>query len=362
MELLIVVLLVVLVAISIGLGYFYVKQQKDSEMRRQEDKTLLLLQNQLHEMMKHFNERMREHNETLNKQFGVSTKVLQDINVSSSRIIKEVTERLAKLDETNKRVVSFAEQMKSLENILKNPKQRGILGEIFLENMLSSVLAPEHFRMQYLFESDRKIVDAVVFFADKTIPIDAKFSLDIYNQIAEETDIGRREQLEKEFKQAIKLRIDETSKYVRPSEGTTDFAMMFIPADGLFYSLLANRVGALQINTNNLIEYAFSKKVVIVSPMTFYAYLQTFMQSLNKLNVSKNVDEIIKRIGMLAKHLKAYDAYMSGLGKSLETTVNKYNTAYTEFKKVDKDVYAITDRVEGGEIEILQLEKPRIDN
>lgn len=363
---------IILVLFFIFLGSVYFLSRKIAKLTQQknEDKTLLLLQNQLHEMTRQFNERMREHNQTLQeqmqksneglqKQFGVSTKVIQDIGTQSTKIIKEVTEKLTKLDETNKRVVSFAEQIKSLENILKNPKQRGILGEILLENLLSTVFPPEYFKMQYLFQSDRKIVDAVLFFDQKIIPIDAKFSLELYNQIAEETDQNLRTELEKEFKQSLKIRIDETSKYVRPNETTTDFALMFIPADGIFYSILSYQVGSLHVNANNLIEYAFSKKVIIVSPMTLFAYLQTILQSMHKLTVSKNIEEIVKRIGQLGKHLRSYDTYLQNLGKSLETTVNKYNTAYTEFKKVDKDVYSITDGQEGGNVEPLQIDSPK---
>ena len=173
-----------------------------------------------------------------------------------------------------------------------------------------------------------------------------------------ETDAEKRDLLERDFKKSIKIRIDETSQYVRSNEGTTEFAMMYVPADGIFYNLLSHQVGSVAVNSKNLIEYAFEKRVIMVSPMTFFAYLQTVMQYLKELNIGKNVDEIKKRIGLLGKHLKSYDAFMQGLGKNLETTVNKYNSAYHEFKKVNKDVYAITEGQEGGEVEVLEIERP----
>jgi DNA recombination protein RmuC len=264
---------------------------------------------------------------------------------------------LTKLDETNKQVVGFAEQMKSLENILKNPKQRGILGEYFLETLLGNVLPPGTYKMQYDFK-DGETVDAAVFVGKQIIPIDAKFSLEKYNLIMNETSKDKREELEKEFREDIKKRIDETSKYIRPVENTTDFAFMFIPAEGIFYNLLSYTVGTVKVNTQNLIEYAFKKHVLIVSPTSFFAYLQTVLHGLNALKMEESITEVLKRIGELGRHLQSYDQYMSKLGNNLGTTVGTYNTAYKELKKVDKDINRISDGQEGGKIEAMLLEKP----
>jgi DNA recombination protein RmuC len=232
--------------------------------------------------------------------------------------------------------------MKSLENILKNPKQRGILGEFFLENLLNGQLSPTQFKMQYSFKNG-EIVDAAIFINGKIVPIDAKFSLENYNRMMEEKGEETREKMERKFKEDLKLRIDETAKYVRPSENTTDFAFMFIPADGVFYNLLSVRVGTLEVNTHDLIEYAFKKRVVLVSPMTFYAYLQTVMQGLKALKIEESAREIQKRVGDLGRHLNAYQDNMMKLGTHLTTTVSSYNNASKEFGKIDKDVIKITD-------------------
>jgi DNA recombination protein RmuC len=257
-------------------------------------------------------------------------------------------------------VLGFSEQMQSLENILKNPKQRGILGEYFLETLLGHVLQPNQYKMQYKFENG-EIVDAAIFFKDKIIPIDAKFSLEKYNKIMEEKDTKKREKLEKDFKLDIKNRIDETFKYIRPKEGTTDFAFMFIPAEGIYYNLLVYKVGTLDINANDLIEYAFKKHVIIVSPTSFFAYLETVLQGLKALKMEESVKEIIKKVGDLGKHIGTYDTYMQKMGTNLGTTVNMYNNAYTEFKKIDKDVYKITEGKSGGGIIPLPVDKPKIE-
>jgi len=285
----------------------------------------------------------------MQKQFG-----------QSAAIIKDVTERLTKLDETNKQVLDFSKQMQSLENILKNPKQRGILGEYFLETLLGNVLQPAQYKMQYRF-TDGTIVDAAIFYRDKIIPVDAKFSLEKYNKLMLETNSDVRLQIEKEFKADLKLRIDETSKYIKHGENTTDFAFMFIPAEGVYYNLLIYNVGTVNISTQDLIEYAFGKHVIIVSPTSFYAYLETVMQGLKQQKVEENIKVILNRIKDLNKHLNTYEEYMDRLGKNLSTTVNSYNTASREFKKVDKDIYRITDGEDGGDFDPLLIDKPAED-
>lgn len=299
-------------------------------------------------------------NEKLTQGMVENSKTLQNQFKQSSDIIKEVTSKLTKLDETNKQVVSFAEQMKSLESILTNPKQRGILGEYFLETLLANILPPNQYKMQYSFKNG-EIVDAVIFFKDKIIPIDAKFSLENYNRLVQEHDETKRVKIEKEFKQDIMKRIDETSKYIRAEEDTTDFAFMFIPAEGIYYNLLIYKTGTVDINTNNLIEYAFKKHVIIVSPTSFYAYLETVLQGLKALEMEASVKDVIKKVGELSKHLNAYQTYMQKLGNNLGTTVNMYNSAANEFKKIDKDVVKVTSGTDKVDANLIQIEKPGSD-
>ncbi|MBD3328717.1 DNA recombination protein RmuC [Candidatus Peregrinibacteria bacterium] len=312
-----------------------------------DEKSQQHLQNKFDKIVEHLNQHQHRSIETMQKQFG-----------QSAKIIEEVTKKLTKLDETNKQVVNFADQMRSLENILKNPKHRGVLGEYFLESLLGNVLAPGQYKMQYKFK-DNEIVDAVIFFKDKLIPIDSKFSLEKYNMIMNENDKAVREKLEKEFKADLKLRIDETSKYIRPEEDTTDFAFMFIPAEGIFYNLLVYNVGGtVDVNSTDLVEYAFKKHVIIVSPTSFFAYLETVLQGLKALKMEESVKEIITKVGSLGRHLNSYETYMSKLGNNLGTTVNMYNNAAKEFKKIDKDVYKISGNGFLKEENIPVLEKP----
>jgi len=303
---------------------------------------------------------MQELRRTLDAKLGESTK---EINASmksqlseSARVVREVTQGLTKLDETNRQVVSFADQLSHLQDILQNPKQRGVLGEYYLETVLRNVLPPGRFQMQYAFE-DGEIVDAVIFLdKNRILPIDSKFSLENYNRILETRDSAERERLEKLFKQDLKNRIDETAKYIRPSEGTMEFAFMFIPSEGIYYDILVGSVGT-GVSARDLIEYAFQqKKVIIVSPTSFMAYLQTVMQGLKSLQIEQQAQEIIKRVGELGRHLSVYESFYQKLGNSLATTVNHYNTGYKELKKVDKDVLRIAGESEG--IDPLVIDTP----
>ena len=321
-------------------AFMYFKGKTD----KSQDTGLESLNNQIKEIQSELKGSLEKNIDFLQKQSG-----------ASNQLVQQVTSKLEKLDATNKQIVGFATQLQSLENILKNPKHRGILGEYFLESLLSNVLAPDQFKMQYQFKNN-EAVDAAIFVKDKIIPVDAKFSLEKYNRIQEETDKTRREQLEKEFKQDIKTRIDETSKYIRPNEDTMDFALMFIPAEGIYYNLLVSSVGAVVVSSQNLIEYANTKKVIIVSPTTFIAYLQTILQALKALAVEENIKDIIKGLQKLNKHYLNYDNYLQKLGNQMGTTVNTYNAAYKEFSKINKDMNKLTGATDV--IDPKQLDKP----
>ena len=296
-------------------------------------------------------ENSRDMNTALHRQFS-----------ESQKLIKDITSELEQVKETGKQVVSFADQLQSLQDILKNPKQRGILGEYYLENLLKNVMPPGSYAMQYEMASKdgdggKVIADAVVFVKDKIIPIDSKFSLENYNRLVEEKNPIERDRLEKLFKADLKNRVDETAKYIQPENGTMDFAFMFIPHEAIYYDLLVAEVGGMKINTRDLIEYAFKDKhVLIVSPTSFLAFLQTVLQGLKALKIEETAKDIVKRVGELGNHLKSFEDYYMKMGSHLGTVVNQYNLAGKEFKKIDKDVMRITGDSPG--LEVPALEKP----
>lgn len=324
------ILLVVGALVLGGVIVYFLRPKNDGN-----DTGLKLILQQINELNRvvdaKIGESTRSMNESVRHQLG-----------ESANLIREVTQGLTKLDETNRQVVSFADQLQNLQDILKNPKQRGILGEYYLETLLKNVLAPSQYQMQYTFK-DGKIVDCVVFVKDKIIPVDSKFSLENYNRMIETSDTTEKTRLEKLFVSDLKLRITETAQYIRPEEGTMDFAFMFIPHEAIYYDLLINKIGAVTEDTENLIQRAAGKyKVIIVSPTSFLAYLQTVLQGLKAMQIEETTKDIIKRVGEIGTHLKKYEDYHAKLGSSLSTVVNHYNSSSKEFKKIDKDVVRIT--------------------
>lgn len=359
MELFFLVLLCVLLLVTIA-GLFVLYKKVSHKTDSGDQNLFIMLQNQIQELNRSVDQKISETHRVVNDTQNNLNKTIQAQFGQSAKIISDVTEKLTKLDETNKQVVGFADQLQSLQDIFKNPKQRGIVGEYYLETLLKNVLPPGGYQMQYAF-SNGTIVDAAVFVKDKIIPIDSKFSLENYNRLIEERNETERERLEKLFVNDLKLRISETSKYIQPEQGTMDFAFMFIPHEAIYYDLLINKIGALKDeDTENLIQRAASKyRVIIVSPTSFLAYLQTVLQGLRAMQIEESAKEIRQRVEELGKHLLAYDDYMKKLGNNLSTAVNSYNSSYKEFNKIDKDVVRIT----GGEkkIETLQIEKPNLE-
>ena len=233
-----------------------------------------------------------------------------------------------------------------------------MLGEFYLSQVLSNVLPPNAFTLQYKFNNS-EIVDAVIFLdKQKILPVDSKFSLENYNRMIE-SEGEEKKQLAKKVRDDLKTRIDETAKYIRPNENTMDFAFMFIPSESLYYDMLIGKVGSNGGDERDLIEYAFrDKRVIVVSPTSFMAYLQTVLQGLKSLQIEEQSKEIPKRVGLLSAHIIKYEDLMNKLGKSLGTTVNHYNNAHKELGKIDKDIVKISGEENSAEVLPQNIEKP----
>lgn len=366
MEILIIILLVVILLVLI---YVTIIKKNDPTEIKQDDTGLKLILQQLNEVSRTVDEKMHTMSQTVDAKMNRSSDIVQESLktqfLESQRLIKEITQELTEVKETGKQVVSFADQLQNLQDILKNPKQRGILGEYYLETLLTNTLPPESYQMQYKLGKDEDgndlIPDAVVFVKNTIIPIDSKFSLENYNKLVEERDPAQREKLEKLFVNDLKNRITETAKYIQPGLGTLEFAFMFIPHEAIYYDLLINKIGAMKTeDTENLIQRAASKyRVIIVSPTSFLAYLQTVLQGLKAMQIEETAKDIIKRVDELGRHIKSYEEYHGKLGNALSTTVNHFNASNKELKKIDKDVMRITGS--SVDIEQLQIAKPDRD-
>lgn len=359
-------------ALVVAVIVLYTKNNQAEQVATAEPQNdaLLLIQNQignfqsqLGSFMKTVDAKMGDSNKEMQQavhmQFTESQKLIRQINEQVERNLMGVTKEMTAANETSKQVLTITDQLRNLEKVLKHQKQRGNLGEAALELILSNILPPTAYKLQYQFKNG-EVVDAVIVTKDGMIPVDAKFSLDNYNRVVNESDETRKEELEKEFRNDLKKRIDETAKYIRTEEGTLPFAFMFIPAEGIYYDLLINEVGAVKVNTRSLIDYATNeKKVIIVSPTTFSAYLQSVLYGFRAFKIEESAQLIMGRVRELGKHLTAYEEHMKKLGNTLGTTVNHYNSAYKELKKVDKDMVKITDETSG--IDPVLLEKPAME-
>lgn len=362
------ILIIIIIALTAVIIFQSIKINKNLNSKNQDqginllkmdvielNKSLNRMRENLDLNLNNFNEKVSEKIERNNVQLQNSmTKQISE----SAKIVEEVSKRLTKLDETNNRVVNVADELKTLQNALQNPKQRGVLGEFYLAQVLENVLPPNAFQIQYKFKNG-EIVDAAIFLdQNKILPVDSKFSLENYNRMVESKG-EERKILAKKVRDDLKMRIDETSKYIRPDENTMDFAFMFIPSESLYYDMLINKVGS-QGSERDLIEYAFrDKRVIVVSPTSFMAYLQTVLQGLKSLKIEEQSKEIQKRVSQLGTHISKYEDLMQRLGKSLGTTVNHFNNAHKELGKIDKDVVKIAGEDSKSGVEPQLLDKPR---
>lgn len=318
-------------------------------------------QKKIDEVFYHINDKIDRNNESVQHSITEQLNNSRKQMTESQKVISDISARIAAINKTNEQVVNVADELKTLQAVLQNPKQRGVFGEYYLDTVLGNILPPGTYQTQYKFK-DGEIVDAVVFLdKGKILPIDSKFSLENYNRMIAATNKSERELYAKKVSADLKGRIDETSKYIRPTEKTMDFAFMFIPSESLYYDMLINKVGTAS-SERDLIEYAYrDKHVIVTSPTSFMAYLQTILQGLRSLEIEKDAQEIQARVAKLGQHIDAFDANMTKLGNALGTTVSHYNTAYKNLAQIDKDVVKITTgKNENLNIDAKTLEKPQL--
>lgn len=353
-------LIVALLVANLGLvAYFFLRPKTEAPADTQ---GLMLLQNQLAELTRSMDSKLSEGStrmfDSMKTQFDQSQQLMSNITNQVSAQLLEVTKGVTQTQESTKQVFVIAEQLSNLEKVLKNQKQRGNLGEASLELVMSNILPPGAYAMQYEFPGG-ETVDAIIRTKEGIIPVDAKFPLENYTRLHDEKDDVRRGEFEEAFKRDLKKRIDETSKYVRPKDGTLSFAFMYIPAESIYYDLLNDGVGA--VNTRSLLDYAQNdRKVIIVSPTTFAAYLQSVLYGFKAFKIEEQAKDIAKNVEALGRHINAYQEYYKKLGASLSTTVNHYNAGTKELGKIEKDVLKI-DASADISIDIGLLDKPLLE-
>lgn len=324
--------------------------------QEKEGSTLSILASQIQDINKQINEQTKYVNDSTRNQSNDLQKSVQNINEQITKHLINVTKGVTEANEASKQVLSIADQLKNLEKVLKHQKQRGTLGEASLELILSNILPPTAYKLQYKFK-DGKTVDAVIQTKEGIIPVDAKFSLDNFARYSEAEDAITKQALYDAFAKDLEKRIDETAQYIKTGEDTLPFAFMFIPAEGIYYDLLTNEKGSSDATRRNLLDYAYQdKKVIIVSPTTFAAYLQSVLYGFRAFKIEESAQQIQKQVAELQKHLRQYEEYHMKLGKQLGATVNHFNDSHKAFQRIDKDVEKITGK--SIEVEPLKIDKP----
>ncbi|HEY6020608.1 MAG TPA: DNA recombination protein RmuC [Candidatus Paceibacterota bacterium] len=356
------ILIAALILLAIGIIAMLYRLQQGSTTS-QDTNSMLLLQSQLQDLTRAMDAKLGEGTDRMFSGMKAQSEQVERLMANITRQVSEqlieVTKGVTETKESTKQVFVIAEQLSNLEKVLKNQKQRGNLGEASLELILSNVLPPGQYQPQYKFK-DGEIVDMVIHTAEGLVPVDAKFPLENYIRLSDATDENLIEQYRRDFKSDVKKRIDETSKYIRPEEGTMPFAFMFIPAEGIYYDLLNSDVG-VGVNSRDLIEYATKQKsVIIVSPTTFLAYLQTVLYGIQRQKIQDAAKDIIKNVTELGKHLKSYEESHNKLGKSLSTAVGHFESSSKTFKRIDKDVLKLTG--EAMDLELEAVDRPLLES
>jgi DNA recombination protein RmuC len=266
------------------------------------------------------NERLNQMNQSLQE----ANKIIGSNLSNATGVFGIVKEQLGKLQETNRQIVDISKDISSLQELLRAPKFRGAMGEQLLENLLSQVLPAKNYDTQYRFKTS-DAVDAVIRLGERLVPVDAKFSLENFQKMLEAQDEQLKASLRRKFVQDVKNRIDEVaSKYILPQENTYDFALMYIPAENVYYEVIIKE---------DLFSYSMSKKVIPVSPNTFYAYLQVICLGLKGMKVEENAKNILKSLSALAIELDKFKEEFNILGSHLTNASTKYIDSQ---KRLDK--------------------------
>jgi len=343
-------ILILLTAVVLILLWLIIQSQKKSI-----DPTIGMLQQEVQSLRGQLTDAMLKSQETVNQQSGqISVQVNSQLNQvtqqlqkstgdlntrldNAARVVQDVSKGLGSLSEATKKVFDVGKDIASLQEILRSPKLRGGLGELLLGDLLAQIFPPAHYSLQHRFKSG-EAVDAVIRLGQNLVPIDAKFPLENFKRVVETASEDERKIAKKRFINDVKKHVDAIAgKYILPDEGTLDFALMYIPAENVYYELI---IKDESVDTDKaLLNYAFAKRVIPVSPNSFYAYLQTILLGLKGMHVEEQAQEILKSLERLSGDFEKFKADFELIGKHLVNTKSKYDDA-------DKRLGKFSDRLQ----------------
>jgi DNA recombination protein RmuC len=311
-------------------------QRSQDSVNRQLGQINLQVNTQLGKVTEQVNSQLNQVTQQLQKSTG-------DLNTrldNAARVVQEVSKGLGGLSEATKKVFDVGKDIASLQEILRSPKLRGGLGELFLGDLLAQIFPPAHYALQHRFRSG-EAVDAVIKLGSSLVPIDAKFPLENFRRVIETATEEDRRTAKKKFVGDVKKHVDSIAgKYILPDEGTFDFALMYIPAENVYYELII-KDEALD-SDKGLLYYAFAKRVVPVSPNSFYAYLQTILLGLKGMHVEEQAQEILKNLARLSGDFDRFKADFDLVGKHLTNVKTKYDDADKKLGKFGDRLQSLT--------------------
>lgn len=319
-----------------GIFFYLLKKQRDERKKLEDEfeKTTQRMFSQLNEITNQVNERLEKNVEVMQRQTEDVGKRLD----RTKKAVSSVTEKLSKVEEGQKQVHEIAKDISSLQELLRAPKMRGGVGEYLLKDVITQVLPTDNFELQYEFESGDQ-VDAIIELRDMIVPVDSKFPLENFKKIKEADDKKQKKKKRKQFRRDVKKHIDKIArKYILPDEGTSDFALMYIPAENVYYEIILR-----DEEESDLYEYCMDKKIVPVSPNTFYAYLQAIALGLRGMQIEKSTKDILNHISRLQGDFDKFKDNFRVLGKHLKHARSSFEDSQKKLDRFDSKLDQVED-------------------
>jgi DNA recombination protein RmuC len=355
-------LIFICVLVLVVLGWFFIAQIRSLLQTKQEERSLLLMQQQIDQLRVHFTQVLDNSVQSIQRQLGqvlghVNDRLKENADVLNStqqslgerldnaaRVVGQVQRSLGGLEEANRKIYEVGKDIASLQEILRAPKLRGGLGEFLLEDLLGQILPSQHFSTQYGFRSGEK-VDAIIKLGSGLVPVDAKFPLENFRRTLEAANDEERNRARRQFVVDVKKHVDAIAgKYILPDEGTYDFALMYIPAENIYYETII-RDGAPE--EKSICHYAMSKHVIPVSPNSLYAYLQAIVLGLKGMKIEDRAKEIIQYLNRLQGDFGKFREEFALLGKHVGHAQASYQSADRRLEQFGHKLLAAeTDQIE----------------
>lgn len=317
---------------------------------------LVQLQREFQDLRSTMSDQVLSLSQQMNHQLDQNTRFIMESDKSYRETIGQVEHRLGKLQQAAQSMMEMGKEISSLEHLLKAPKWKGGAGEFLLSELLKQVLPREHYVLQYPFRNGTR-VDAVISLKDGKIPVDAKFPYESFKRILNAANPEAEKQFRKSFIQEVKKHVDSIAeKYISPEEGTFDFALMYIPSENIYYEIILKEEG----DTESLSAYALKKKIIPVSPNSFYAYLQVIVLGLRGMKIEQSALMILESLRQIESDFaKGYNE-IEKMGSHLSNASSAYEKVLKRFEKMQYKIAVLSGGKESAELPEMEEVPPKL--